>query len=99
MRRRDGRWREARGAPGRAWRRGRCARRRAWPARGREARRPPHPARERAGTLGARVPEAEALEQHPDPLAALGHAVEAAVELEVLQRRELAVDERLGGGE
>ena len=41
------------------------------------------------------VPQAEALEQHPDPLAPLGHAVQPAVELEVLERRQLAVDERL----
>ena len=54
-----------------------------------------HPARERAGALVARVPQVEALEQHPDPLAPLGHAVEPAVEIEVLQRGQLAVDERL----
>src|SRR6266568_5827582 len=41
------------------------------------------------------VPEAEALEQHADPLAPLGDAVEPAVQLEVLDRRQLAVDERL----
>ena len=54
-----------------------------------------HAARERLGALVARVPEAEALEQHPDPLAALGHAVEPAVEVEVLERGQLPVDERL----
>ena len=41
------------------------------------------------------VPEAEALEQHPDPLAPLGDVVEAPVEIEVLERGQLAVDERL----
>ena len=40
-----------------------------------------HPARERRDALVAHVPEAEALEQHPDPLAALGHAVEPAEEV------------------
>src|SRR5207247_884177 len=40
-------------------------------------------------------PEPEALEQHPDPLAPLGHPVEAAIEVEVLDRRQLPVDERL----
>ena len=42
----------------------------------------------------ADIPEAEALEQHADALAPLGHAVEPAEELEVLERRQLAVDER-----
>ena len=41
------------------------------------------------------VPEAVALEQHADPLAPLGNAVETAEELEVLERGQLAVDERL----
>src|SRR5581483_10592981 len=41
------------------------------------------------------VPEAVALEQHADRLAALGHAVETAVQVEVLERAELPVDERL----
>ena len=54
-----------------------------------------HAARERVGPLVARVPEPEALEQHPDPLPALGHAVQPAVEVEVLERGQLAVDERL----
>ena len=45
-----------------------------------------HPARERRGALAPRLPEPEALEQHPDPLAPLRDAVEAAVELEVLER-------------
>src|SRR5205823_3257741 len=43
----------------------------------------------------ARLPEPEPLEQHADPLAALGDPVEAAVEVEVLERGQLAVDERL----
>ena len=54
-----------------------------------------HPARVGAGPLVPHLPEAEALEQHPAPLAPLGHAVEAAVELEVLERGEPAVDERV----
>src|SRR5690242_13293697 len=54
-----------------------------------------HPARERLGAAVARLPEAEALEQHPDPLAPLGHPVEAAVQVEVLERGQLAVDQRL----
>ena len=41
------------------------------------------------------LPEPEALEQHPDPLAPLGNAVEPPVEVEVLERGQLAVDERL----
>ena len=41
------------------------------------------------------LPEPEALEQRADPLAPLGHVVEAAVEVEVLERGQLAVDERL----
>src|SRR5205823_1388176 len=58
-----------------------------------------HAARERAGPLVPRVPEAEALEQHADPLPALGHSVEAPVEVEVLDRGQLPVDERLVTGE
>ena len=54
-----------------------------------------HPARVRAGALVTRIPEREALEQHPDPLARLGHSIEARVEPQVLDRRELAVHERL----
>ena len=54
-----------------------------------------HPARVRRDPVAPRVPEAEALEQHPDPLAPLGHAVQPAVEVEVLERGELAIDERL----
>src|SRR2546421_10040646 len=56
-----------------------------------------HPARERAGTLVAGLPEPEALEQHPDPLTPLPHAVKPPGELEVLARGPLAVDERLVG--
>ena len=54
-----------------------------------------HAARVRGDALVPRLPEPEALEQHPDPLAPLGDAVEAAVELEVLERGQLAIDERL----
>ena len=54
-----------------------------------------HPARERRDPLVPRVPQPVALEQHPDPLAPLRHAVEPAVELQVLERGQLAVDERL----
>ena len=41
------------------------------------------------------VPETEALEQHPDSLAAFGKPVETAEQRQVLERGELAVDERL----
>ena len=54
-----------------------------------------HPAREGRDGAAAGLPEAEALEQHPDPLPPLRHAVEPAVEVEVLEGGELAVDERL----
>src|SRR5438034_9702594 len=53
-----------------------------------------HPTRIRARPLRPSLPEPEALEQHPDALAPLGHAVEAAIEVEVLDRRQLPVDER-----
>jgi hypothetical protein len=53
------------------------------------------PARELRRPLAPRLPQPEALEQHPDPLPPLGHVVEAAVEIEVLERGQLAVDERL----
>src|SRR5262249_6173561 len=56
-----------------------------------------HAARERARARVARIPEAEALEQHAAPLAPFRHAIEAAVEVEVLERRQLPVDQRLGG--
>ena len=54
-----------------------------------------HPTREVGHPCAPLVPEAEALEQHPDPLAPFGHAVEATVELEVLERRQLAVEPRV----
>src|SRR5207244_3681459 len=54
-----------------------------------------HPARVRRDPVAPRLPETETLEQHPDALAPLRHPVQAAVEVEVLERRELAVDERL----
>src|SRR5215207_4939931 len=54
-----------------------------------------HSARVGRDPLAAPVPEAVALEQHSDPLAALGNAVEAAEEVEVLERGEVPVEERL----
>ena len=54
-----------------------------------------HPARERAHPLVADIPETEPLEQHADPLAPFGEAVEAAEELQVLERRQLSVDQRI----
>ena len=54
-----------------------------------------HAARVRADALAASVPQPEPLEQHPDALAPLGNAVEAPEEVEVLERRELAVEDRL----
>ena len=54
-----------------------------------------HPARVRAGPLAAGLPKAEALEQHPDPLPPFRYTVEAPVQVEVLDRGQLAVDERL----
>src|SRR5205823_7317646 len=57
-----------------------------------------HAAREGTGALVPGVPEPEALEQHPDPLAPLGHPVEPAVEVEVLDRGQLPVHERLMAG-
>ena len=54
-----------------------------------------HPARVRDDAVVAHLPEPVALEQHPDPLAPFGDAVELAVEIEVLERTQLAVDERL----
>ena len=56
-----------------------------------------HPARVRGDALVADVPEPEALEQHPDPLAPLRHAVEAPVEVEVLERGQLAVERAARG--
>ncbi len=58
-----------------------------------------HPLRVRARPLVAGFPETEALEQHPGSLAPLGDAVEPAVEVEVLEGGQLAVDERLVGEE
>jgi hypothetical protein len=43
----------------------------------------------------AHIPETEAFEQHADAFAPLRHAVETSVQVEVLQRRQLAVDEWL----
>ena len=54
-----------------------------------------HPARERRDAVVAHLPETEPLEQHPDPLAPLRQAVEPPEEMEVLERRQLAVNERL----
>jgi hypothetical protein len=54
-----------------------------------------HSARERPDAAAPNLPEAEPLQQHADPLTALRHAVEPAVQLEVLERRELPVYERL----
>src|SRR5262249_2437764 len=47
-----------------------------------------------AGTRVARLPQAEALEQHPDALAPFGNVIEPPVQVEVLERRQLAIDER-----
>ena len=46
-----------------------------------------------------RLPEVEALEQHADPLAPLGDPVEAPVEVQVLERRQLAVHQGVVGDE
>ena len=54
-----------------------------------------HAARVRGDAVGARLPEAEALEQHPDALPSLGDPVQPPVQVEVLERGQLAVDERL----
>ncbi len=54
-----------------------------------------HPAREGGDTLVAGVPEAEAPEQHANPLAPLRHAVQATVEVEVLERCQVAVEQAL----
>src|SRR5439155_15839153 len=54
-----------------------------------------HPARVRAGALRASLPKPEALEQHPDPLAPFWHTVEPPVQVKVLDRGQLAVDEWL----
>src|SRR5581483_3448960 len=54
-----------------------------------------HAAGERRDAGVANVPQPEALEQHPDLLAALRDAIEAPEQRQVLERSELAVDERL----
>ena len=54
-----------------------------------------HATRVRRHALVPRLPEREALEQHPDALAPLRNAIEPSEELEVLDGRELAIDERL----
>ena len=54
-----------------------------------------HPARVDRDSIVAGLPEREALEEHPDALAPLRNAVEPAEEVEVLERRQLAVHECL----
>src|SRR5262249_41708133 len=54
-----------------------------------------HTARICGNALVSSLPEPETLEQHADPLTPLGHAIETAVQLEVLERGQLPVDERL----
>src|SRR5207247_1218410 len=54
-----------------------------------------HAAGECPGPLIPRVPEAEALEHRAAALAPFGDPVQAPVEVEVLERGQLAVDERL----
>src|SRR5262245_7568694 len=54
-----------------------------------------HPAGKRRGLFVPRRPEPEALEQGARALSAFGDPVEPAVQIEVLERRQLAVDERL----
>src|SRR6058998_1301421 len=54
-----------------------------------------HPARERPRAVVADLPEPEALEEHADPLAALRNPVEPAEEVQVLDRRQLAIHEWL----
>jgi hypothetical protein len=54
-----------------------------------------HPPRVRSDALAPHIPKTEALEQHSDPLAPFGHAVQPAVKVEILERGELAIDERL----
>jgi len=54
-----------------------------------------HPARVRRNAVVPHVPQAETLEQHPGTLAPLQDVVEPAVQLEVLERGQLAVDEWL----
>src|SRR4029077_5642142 len=54
-----------------------------------------HPPRIRGDALVAGIPEPEALEQHANPLTTLGNAIEASVEVEVLEGGQVPVDERL----
>ena len=54
-----------------------------------------HPAGEGADALVPRAPEAVALEQHSNALAPLGDAIQPAVEVEVLERGQLPVEEGL----
>ena len=54
-----------------------------------------HAARECRDAFVAAVPETEPLEQHPDALTPFGDAVEPAEQRQVLERRQLAVDERV----
>ncbi len=54
-----------------------------------------HSPRVRRDPLRPSVPETEALEQHPDPLPSLGHVVEATEQIQVLERGELSIHERL----
>jgi hypothetical protein len=49
----------------------------------------------RGDTLVAGVPEPEALEQHPDSLGLLGDVIEPAEERQVLERRQLPINERI----
>ena len=50
---------------------------------------------ESAHPLVPGIPQAETLEDHADALASLGDAVQAAEQVEVLERGQIAVDERL----
>jgi Tol biopolymer transport system component len=54
-----------------------------------------HATREGRDPLVARAPEPEALEHRARPLAPIRQSVEPAIEVEVLERRQLAVDEGL----
>src|SRR5712691_4510960 len=67
------------------------------PVQKRPAEREPlqHPAGVRARALVPGIPQAEALEQHPHAFAPLRDAVQPSVEIEVFQRCQLSVDERL----
>jgi hypothetical protein len=54
-----------------------------------------HAARKGGDTVVADLPEPEALEQHADALSPLRDAVETAEQGQVLERRQLPVDERV----